>query len=208
VKKTLNRESSFDSLWASLEVVLNRTFAEPPASSALKIRYNTSASKKENTMVGNNLTRRDFAAAMAASALTPSVLPIRKPSEPAIAPFHYRAPDAALDDLKRRIAQTRWPDHETVPRWEQGVPSSALCTPVHHWSTKYDWRTCEGGLAQWPQFMTRIDGLDFQFIHVGSPQPNALTMILTRGWPSTVLLFRDVIGPLDTRCCGSENEEI
>jgi len=76
---------------------------------------NTSASKKENTMAGNNLTRRDFVAAVAASALMPSVLPVGLPSEPAITPFHYRALDAALDDLKRRLAQTRWPDQETVP---------------------------------------------------------------------------------------------
>jgi epoxide hydrolase len=147
-------------------------------------------------MAGNNLTRRDFVAAVAASALMPCASPMGDLSEPSIAPFHYHASDTALDDLKRRLAQTRWPDHETVPGWEQGVPSSALRTLIHYWSTKYDWRNCERALAQWPQFMTRIDNLDFHFIHVRSRHPNAMPMILTHGWPSTVLLFRDVIRPL------------
>jgi hypothetical protein len=83
-------------------------------------------------MAGNNLTRRDFVAAVAASALMPCASPMGDLSEPSIAPFHYHASDTALDDLKRRLAQTRWPDHETVPGWEQGVPSSALRTLIHY----------------------------------------------------------------------------
>jgi len=113
-----------------------------------------------------------------------------------ITPFTYHAPQSALDDLKQRLAQTRWPERETVSDWSQGVPLEKLRELVEYWRTDYDWRRCEEALNRFPQYRTEIDGLAIHFIHVRSKHPTALPIILTHGWPSTVLLFRDVIGPL------------
>ena len=113
-----------------------------------------------------------------------------------IAPFSYRASDEALADLHRRLEQTRWPEHETDPGWNQGPPIGKLRDLVGYWRAGYDWRRCEAELNQWPQYKTTLDGLDIHFIHVRSRHPNALPIILTHGWPSTVLLFRHIIGPL------------
>jgi pimeloyl-ACP methyl ester carboxylesterase len=113
-----------------------------------------------------------------------------------ITPFTHHAPQSALDDLKQRLAQTRWPERETVSDWSQGVPLEKLRGLVEYWRTDYDWRRCEEALNRFPQYRTEIDGLGIHFIHVRSKHPNALPIILTHGWPSTVLLFRDVIGPL------------
>jgi pimeloyl-ACP methyl ester carboxylesterase len=113
-----------------------------------------------------------------------------------IAPFAYRASDDALADLRRRLEGARWPDRETAPGWEQGPPLAQLQALVAHWQAGYDWRRCEAELARWPQYTTEIDGLRIHFIHVRSQRPDALPIILTHGWPSTVLLFRDVIAPL------------
>ena len=114
----------------------------------------------------------------------------------AIAPFTYRAQDHALADLRRRLELTRWAETETEPGWEQGPPLTKLQRLVEYWRTGYDWRRCESDLDRWPQFKTTIDGLGIHCIHMRSHHPNALPIILTHGWPSTVLLFRDVIGPL------------
>jgi epoxide hydrolase len=111
-------------------------------------------------------------------------------------PFTYRASDEALADLKRRLALTRWPESETGSGWEQGPPLSKLQELVAHWRSSYDWRRCEAELNQWPQFKTTIDGLGIHFIHVRSRHPKALPIIMTHGWPSTILLFRHVIAPL------------
>src|SRR5581483_5831595 len=97
---------------------------------------------------------------------------------------------------RRRLGASRWPDAETTPGWSQGVPLARMQALVEHWRTRYDWRKAEVALNGWPQFKTRIDGLDIHFIHVRSKHPHAMPMILTHGWPSSVLLFRDVIEPL------------
>ena len=114
----------------------------------------------------------------------------------AVVPFTYRASDEALADLRRRIEQARWPEGETGTGWEQGPPLAKLQRLVAYWRKDYDWRRCETDLNRWPQFKTTIDGLGIHFIHVRSRHRNALPIILTHGWPSTVLLFRDVIAPL------------
>src|SRR5262245_5692004 len=114
----------------------------------------------------------------------------------ALIPFTFRAPDEALAELRRRLEQTRWPEGETAMGWEQGPPLARLQDLVAYWRTSHDWRRCEAELDRWPQFKTTIDGLGIHFIHVRSRHPNALPIILTHGWPSMVLLFRDVIGPL------------
>jgi pimeloyl-ACP methyl ester carboxylesterase len=113
-----------------------------------------------------------------------------------ITPFAYRASEEALADLRRRLATARWPERETATGWEQGPPLAALQALVAYWRTDYDWRRCEAELARWPQYLTEIDGLPIHFIHVRSGRPDALPIVLTHGWPSTILLFRDVIAPL------------
>jgi epoxide hydrolase len=143
------------------------------------------------------VSRRHLVVAAAASPLALSAWPAwAQPADPAIAPFEYRASDAALADLKYRLDHARWPERETGTGWDQGPPLTVLRGLVEYWRTGYDWRKCESELAKWPQFKTTIDGLGIHFIDVRSRHKNALPIILTHGWPSTALLFRDVIGPL------------
>ena len=114
----------------------------------------------------------------------------------AIHPFHIKVPQAALDDLRRRLVNTRWPDHETVPDPSQGVPLGKLQALVSYWGTDYDWRKVEARLNALPQFVTTIDGVDIHFIHVRSRHPNALPVIITHGWPGSVIEQLKIIGPL------------
>ena len=112
----------------------------------------------------------------------------------AIRPFKAQVPQAALDDLRRRIADTRWPDKETDP--SQGVPLARLQELVRYWGSGYDWRKAEARLNALPQFITNIDGLDIHFIHVRSRHKNALPLIVTHGWPGSVIEQLKIIGPL------------
>ena len=114
----------------------------------------------------------------------------------AIRPFHVDIPEEALADLRRRIAATRWPDKETVADQSQGAQFANLQELVRYWGTDYDWRKAEAKLNALPQFMTKIDGLDIHFIHVRSSHQNALPMIITHGWPGSVIEQLKVIGPL------------
>ncbi|MET0482945.1 MAG: epoxide hydrolase [Aestuariivirgaceae bacterium] len=141
------------------------------------------------------LDRRQLLAAGAASLSLPSRAWSQSVDQ-AVAPFTFRAADAALDDLRRRLEATRWPERETGPGWEQGPPLAAMQALVAHWLGAHDWRRCESELGGWPQFKTALDGLGIHFIHVRSRHADALPIILTHGWPSTILLFRHVIGPL------------
>jgi epoxide hydrolase len=141
-------------------------------------------------------TRRDLLAGGVGSLVLTSATSGVRANENTIVPFTYRASNDALADLRRRLEFTRWPEQETGQDWKQGPPLRKLQQIVAYWRTDYAWRRCEAELNQWPQFKTTIDGLGIHFIHVRSRHPNALPMILTHGWPSTVLLFRDVIGPL------------
>jgi hypothetical protein len=104
----------------------------------------------------------------------------------AIRPFHINVPEEALADLRRRIAETRWPDRETVADQSQGVQLATMQELVHYWGTKYDWRKAEAKLNALPQFATTIDGIDIQFVHVRSRYPNALPLIMTHGWPGSI----------------------
>jgi pimeloyl-ACP methyl ester carboxylesterase len=113
-----------------------------------------------------------------------------------IRPFKVRVPRAALDDLRRRVSATRWPDKETVADESQGVQLARLQALVSYWGTGYDWRKAEAKLNALPQFVTTIDGVDIHFIHVRSRHPNALPLIMTHGWPGSVFEFLKVIGPL------------
>ncbi|MCX0241689.1 epoxide hydrolase family protein [Streptomyces drozdowiczii] len=111
-------------------------------------------------------------------------------------PFRIDIPQAALDDLDRRIADARWPAELPGVRWDRGVPLEYLKDLADHWRTKFDWRAVEDRLNQVPQYVTEIDGVDVHFLHVRSPEPTATPLILTHGWPGSVTEFLDVIGPL------------
>lgn len=113
-----------------------------------------------------------------------------------IHPFKTSVPEAALDDLRCRIDRTRWPEAETVTGWSQGVPLSTLQTLCRYWARHYDWRSCERFLNGLGQSVTSIDGLDIHFLHVRSRHANALPLLLTHGWPGSILEFRHVIAPL------------
>ncbi len=113
-----------------------------------------------------------------------------------IRPFKVQIPQAALDDLRRRIAATRWPDRETVADGSQGAQLAQLQELVRYWGSGYDWRKVETKLNGLPQFVTTIDGVDIHFIHVRSRHKNALPLIVTHGWPGSVIEQLKIIGPL------------
>src|SRR4051812_5784725 len=113
-----------------------------------------------------------------------------------ILPFRVNVPDDALVDLRKRVLATRWPEKETVSDRSQGVQLAKLQELVRYWGTDYDWRKVEATLNALPQFITTIDGLDIRFIHVRSRQPNALPVIITHGWPGSVIEQLKIIGPL------------
>jgi pimeloyl-ACP methyl ester carboxylesterase len=113
-----------------------------------------------------------------------------------IRPFKAQVPQAALEDLRRRIAETRWPDRETVDDQSQGIQLAKLKPLVEYWGTGYDWRKAEAKINALPQFMTTIDGVDIHFIHVRSRHPNAMPLIMTHGWPGSVFELLKTVGPL------------
>jgi len=113
-----------------------------------------------------------------------------------IRPFRIDTPDAELTDLRRRIKETRWPERETVPDQTQGVQLVTTQALARYWANEYDWRKCEARLNDLPQFITEIDGLDIHFIHVKSKHENALPMIVTHGWPGSVVEQLKIIDPL------------
>ena len=114
----------------------------------------------------------------------------------AIRPFRVDVPDADLADLKRRLATTRWPTKELVKDRSQGVQLATLRALARYWSTEYDWRKCEARLNALPQFTTEIDGVEIHFIHVRSRHENALPLIMTHGWPGSVIELLETVGPL------------
>ena len=113
-----------------------------------------------------------------------------------VRPFEVHMPDEDLADLRRRIAATRWPSKELVTDRSQGVQLATVQALVTYWGNSYDWRACEAKLNALPQFTTEIDGLDIHFIHVKSAHENALPLIITHGWPGSVIEMLEVIGPL------------
>ena len=126
----------------------------------------------------------------------------------AVRPFRVEVPQADLDDLRRRIAATRWPDRETVPDRSQGARLAELQELVRYWGGDYDWRRAEAQLNAFPQFMTTIDGVDIHFIHVRSRHPDALPLIITHGWPGSVFEQIKVIGRLtDPTAFGGRPED-
>jgi len=125
-----------------------------------------------------------------------------------IHPFHVKVPEAALADMRRRIAATRWPDRETVNDRSQGVQLAKIQELVRYWGTDYDWRKAEAKLNALPEFVTTIDGVDIQFAWVRSRHPNAMPLIMTHGWPGSIFELLKVIGPLtDPTAYGGRAED-
>src|SRR3954467_15968681 len=125
-----------------------------------------------------------------------------------IRPFHVEFADEALDDLRRRIASTKWPERETVGDQSQGVPLAMIQTLASHWMTDYDWRTCEAKLNAVPHFITEIDGLDIHFIHVRSQHRDALPLIVNHGWPGSIIEQLKIIDRLtDPTAHGASAED-
>ncbi|MFD0502918.1 epoxide hydrolase family protein [Streptomyces chiangmaiensis] len=154
--------------------------------------------------ISQRRSRREFMSLSAAAmtvATTGAFGPL--PGKPAatsgsagIRPFRVHVREQDLADLRRRIIATRWPDRETVRDQSQGVQLATIQRLARYWGTAYNWRNIEARLNSLPQFKTRIDGLDIHFIHVRSSHANALPMILTHGWPGSILEFLKVIDPL------------
>ena len=142
--------------------------------------------------------RREVLAASAAGVAS-SLVPTRAhaaAASDAIRQFNIDVPEAELTELRRRISETRWPERETVMDESQGVPLAMIQELARYWGTDYDWRKCEAKLNALPQFMTEIDGLDIHFIHVRSKHENALPLIVTHGWPGSVIEQLKIIDPL------------
>jgi len=113
-----------------------------------------------------------------------------------IVPFRIEATDVELEDLRTRLRATRWPNREVVDDWSQGIPLSYTQELCGYWANEYDWRAREAHLNSFPQFRTELDGLGIHFIHVRSPEAGALPLVMTHGWPGSIVEFHKVIGPL------------
>ena len=150
------------------------------------------------SMMSSSLSRRGFlagAAAAGAGGLFPGNV-VAGPAADAVRPFRIDVPEEALVDLRRRIVATKWPERETVADAAQGVQLATMRELARYWQTDYDWRKVEARLNALPQFITEIDGLDIHFIHVRSEQENALPLIVTHGWPGSIIEQLKIIGPL------------
>ena len=135
-------------------------------------------------------------ASVAGSAVIGAAAAADPSGDTSIRPFHYRATDEELADLKRRIKATRWPERETVDDHSQGVRLATAQKLADYWLNHHDWRRAEAEIFSYPNFVTNIDGLDIHFIHVKSKHPNALPVIITHGWPGSIIEQLKIIGPL------------
>jgi pimeloyl-ACP methyl ester carboxylesterase len=149
-------------------------------------------------MSKQTLTRREL---LAAAAATGAVMFLPGTLRAAVGgasvrPFTVNVPQEELEELRRRITATRWPDQETVNDRSQGIQLAKLREIVRYWGSEYDWRKAEAKLNALPQFLTEIDGLDIHFLHIRSKHPNALPLIMTHGWPGSVFELLQTVGPL------------
>ena len=153
-----------------------------------------------------------FAGLKSQSSKTEGTMPqasaAQRGSGSAIRPFHVSFSQAELTDLRGRINAARWPKGETVRDATQGVQLATIQKLAHYWATDYDWRKCEAKLKALPHYVTEIDGLDIHFIHVRSKNPNALPIIVTHGWPGSIIEQLKIIGPLtDPTAFGGKAED-
>ena len=147
------------------------------------------------------------ATTIAPNANSATAAPATDPTD-AIRPFHVDIPESALVDLRQRVLATRWPERETVSDQSQGVQLATMKELARYWGKEYDWRKCEAKLNALPQFVTEIDGLDIHFIHVRSKHANALPIIITHGWPGSIIEQLKIIGPLtDPTAFGGKAED-
>lgn len=166
------------------------------------MKSNTQKPALRKTAPRRNLSARTVVASLAlATAVIPTFAgagstSIAKDDPTAIRPFRIQIPEEALTDLRRRIVATRWPDRETVADQSQGIQLATMQELTHYWATDYDWRKVEAKLNALPQFLTEIDGVDIHFIHVRSKHKNALPLIVTHGWPGSVIEQLKIIAPL------------
>jgi pimeloyl-ACP methyl ester carboxylesterase len=146
----------------------------------------------------SSLSRRNFLASSAAVGVSSLIATSARAAaeDGSIRPFHIRIPEDQLVDLRRRVLATRWPERETVTDRSQGVQLAKIQEIVRYWGKDYDWRKVEARLNALPQFITQIDGLDIHFIHVRSKHENALPLIVTHGWPGSVIEQLGIIDPL------------
>ena len=153
--------------------------------------------KLESETINHDRRRLLTTAAMGIAAVgAATVFPATAATDTAIRPFHVHIPEKDLVDLRHRLAATRWPEKETVADGTQGVPLATMRELVRHWQTDYDWRKVEARLNALPQFITEIDGLDIHFIHVRSKHDKALPLIVSHGWPGSVIEQLKIIDPL------------
>ena len=126
-------------------------------------------------------------------------------AETGITPFRIDIPQADLDDLRDRLIRTRWPDQLAGVGWDYGIPLDYVQQLAEYWRTGYDWRVHEQRLNEFPQFITTVDGQRVHFLHVRSPEPNAMPLIITHGWPGSIVEFINIISPLtDPRAHGAD----
>ncbi|MFJ9845208.1 epoxide hydrolase family protein [Kitasatospora sp. NPDC101155] len=126
------------------------------------------------------------------------------PPDEGIHPFRIAVPESDLEDLRQRLDRTRWPDELPGVGWAYGIPRGYLMELAGYWRHEYDWRAAEARLNQWPQFTTTIDGANIHFLHVRSPEPDAVPLLLSHGWPGSIVEFAELIGPLtDPRAHGA-----
>ena len=138
---------------------------------------------------------------------TASIDPVTIIGDTTVEPFAVDFDQGAIDDLRRRIDATRWPTKELVADRSQGVQLAATRALARFWTTEYDWRKCEARLNALPQFKTELDGLNIHFIHVKSPHANALPLVMTHGWPGSIIELLEIIGPLTDPIAHGGNEE-
>ena len=138
---------------------------------------------------------------------TASIDPVTIIDDTSVKPFTVEFEQDAIDDLRRRIDATRWPSKELVRNRSQGVQLAATQALARFWTTEYDWRACEARLNALPQFKTELDGLNIHFIHVKSPHANALPLVMTHGWPGSIIELLETIGPLTDPTAYGGNEE-
>ena len=129
-------------------------------------------------------------------------------SKVSVRPFHIHFPQKDIDDLRTRIAKTRWPFQIPGGDWKRGIPVAYLKELADYWLKEYDWREYEQKLNAFPQFMTNIDGQPIHFLHVRSPEPDALPLIMTHSWPNTVVEFMNIIGPLSNPSAYGEDPKM
>src|SRR5580698_8526304 len=156
------------------------------AVTALGILLVAAPSYAQYVKKGSTVSQRD----------TPALDALRQTSNAEIRPFHFSVSDEQLADLRRRVVATKWPERELVADASQGVQLATMKKLARYWATDYDWRKCEAKLDALPQFVTNIDGLDIHFIQVKSKNPNALPIIITHGWPGSIIEQLKIIGPL------------